>query len=217
MTLLMDLLYALAVCLGWPYLLYRRLTRGPSGVPLREYFGRVPSRPVSAHCVWIHAVSLGEINATRTIVAELRRRTPGTIVAISSTTKTGLARARELYPRHVVFRYPLDFSFVIRNLLNRIRPSVIVLLELETWPNLVEVATQQGIPVLIFLQPADALEDARLHGHRHERPGDHRAREPAPAQSPALSLGQPGASQEDSAERRKLTVRCHERFASASL
>lgn len=149
MTFLLDLLYGLLVGLGWPYLLYRRLTRGPSGIPLREYFGRVPSRPVSAHCVWLHAVSLGEINATRTLLAELRRRSPATVVVLSSTTKTGLDRARQLYPGHIVFRFPLDFSFAIRALLARIRPSVIVLLELEVWPNLIEIAAARDISVII--------------------------------------------------------------------
>jgi len=149
MSFLLDLLYGLAVCLGWPYLLYRRWRRGPTGVPLRAYFGYVPSRPVSASGAWIHGVSLGEINATRTIVAELRRRSPETAVVISSTTQTGLARARELYPKQLVFRFPLDFSFALRTLLSRIRPSVIVLMELEVWPNLIEVAAAGDIPVLI--------------------------------------------------------------------
>lgn len=145
----MDLIYAVALGLGWPYLLYRRWTRGPAGVPWREYLGRVPSRPVSAHCVWLHAVSLGEVNATRTIVAELRQRSPDIAVVISSTTTTGLGQARKLYPNLVTFRFPLDFSFAIRNVLERTRPSVIVLMELEVWPNLLEIAAREGIPVII--------------------------------------------------------------------
>jgi len=149
MALLLDLLYGLLLCLGWPVLLHRRLKRGPGSLALRERLGRVPSRPVAAHCVWLHGVSLGEINATRTLVAELRRRSPETVVVLSSTTATGLARARALYPRHVVFRFPLDFSFVLRRVLRRVRPSVIVLMELEVWPNLIEVASAYGIPVLI--------------------------------------------------------------------
>ena len=149
MTVLLDLLYGLAVCLGWPYLLYRRWKRGPSGTTIAEYLGRVKSRPVSADCVWIHGVSLGEINATRTIVEELHRRSPSTVVVISSTTQTGLAQARKLYPNRVVFRFPLDFSFALRALLSRIRPSVVVLMELEVWPNLMEVTTARDIPVII--------------------------------------------------------------------
>ncbi len=145
----MDILYGLALLIGWPYLLYRRFSRGPSGTPLREYLGHVPTRPVSARCVWLHGVSLGEINATRTIVAELHRRAPDTVVVVSSTTRTGRDQARKLYPRLVTFRFPLDFSFAIRRALERVRPSLIVLLELEVWPNLIEIAAASDVPVII--------------------------------------------------------------------
>lgn len=150
MTIIFDAIYLLLILtVGWPYLLYRRLTRGPSGASLREWFGLVPLRPVAGKCVWIHGVSLGEINATRSIVAELKRRSPETVVVISSTTRTGLDAARRLYPARVVFRFPLDLSFVLRSALSRIRPTLLLLMELEIWPNLVEVCAKAGIPVLI--------------------------------------------------------------------
>ncbi|MCG3126785.1 MAG: 3-deoxy-D-manno-octulosonic acid transferase [Phycisphaerae bacterium] len=149
MSLVYDLVYALALLVGWPYLLYRRIMRGPSTSTLNELLGGVPSRPVASRCVWIHGVSLGEINATQTLVADIRRRSPDTVVAISSTTRTGLERARGLYPNHTVFRFPLDLSFALRRAFGRIRPHVIVLMELEAWPNLLLIAEQRGIPVVI--------------------------------------------------------------------
>ncbi len=149
MTLLYDLFYVFALALGWPWLLWRRLRRGPGSLSFRERLGNVPSRPVAAQCVWLHGVSLGEINATRTLVAELRRRAPETVVVVSSTTATGLTRARELYPNLAVFRFPLDLSPVLTRVFDRVRPSTIVLLELEVWPNLIEVARRRGVPVVI--------------------------------------------------------------------
>ena len=149
LSVLLDILYLLAVGLATPLLLYRRIRRGPGSLALAERLGRTPVRPVSAHCVWIHAVSLGEINAARTLIHELRTRSPDTIIAISATTATGLARARELYADHIVFRFPLDFSWVIRRVLDRLRPSAIVLMELEVWPNHIHLATRRGIPILI--------------------------------------------------------------------
>ncbi len=149
MSVLFDLIYAVALLVGWPLLLWRRVRRGPGSISLRERLGDVPSRPVAGACVWIHGVSLGEINATRTIVEQLRQRSPETAIAVSSTTETGLTRARQLYQRLTVFRFPLDFSFVLRRVIDRIRPSVIVLMELELWPNLLEVARREGIPVII--------------------------------------------------------------------
>ncbi len=149
MPILLDIIYAIAVCLAAPILLYRRLRRGPGSLSISERLGGVPVRPVSARCIWIHAVSLGEVNATRTLVRELRKRSPDTVIAISATTATGLTQARKLYPNEIVFRFPLDFSWVIRRVLNRLRPTVIVLMELEVWPNCLEIARRAGVPVMI--------------------------------------------------------------------
>lgn len=149
MTVLLDVLYGLALLIGWPLLLYRRWMRGPGSLALGERLGRVPARAVSSRCVWVHGVSLGEINAARTIVEELRRRSPETTVVVSATTQAGLQRARALYPKLLVFRFPVDFSFIIRRVLRRVRPSVIVLLELEVWPNLLNVAGARRIPVMV--------------------------------------------------------------------
>ncbi|MFN0137119.1 MAG: 3-deoxy-D-manno-octulosonic acid transferase [Phycisphaerae bacterium] len=149
MWLIFDALYLLGLLLLWPLLVIRRIRRGPGSVALRERLGGVPLRPVASRCVWIHAVSLGEMNATRTLVRDLHKLSPNTVIVISSTTQTGLAQARQLYPKLVVFRYPLDFSLVVRRVLDRIRPSAIVLMELEVWPNLLDLASARGIPVMI--------------------------------------------------------------------
>ena len=149
MSVLLDMVYLALLAVAWPLLLYRRWRRGPGSLSLRERLGNVPVRPVSAKCVWLHAVSLGEVNATRTLVEELRRRSPETAIAVSATTQTGLDRARTLYPRLTVFRFPLDLSFIVGRVMRRIRPSVIVMMELEVWPNVVELASRYGVPVII--------------------------------------------------------------------
>jgi len=165
MAILFDLLYALVVCLGWPYLIYRRVTRGPGSIALGDRLGGVPSRPVSGRCIWLHAVSLGEVNAARTLVEELRQRCPEAAIVVSSTTAPGLARARQLFPKRVVVRFPLDFSFIIRRVLRRIRPTAIVLLELEVWPNLMEVAHARGVP--IFVANGRVTEERSMRRFRH--------------------------------------------------
>ena len=149
MWFLLDVVYCVAAVLYAPVLVYQRFAGGKRRTGWRERFGCLPPRPDPAPCVWIHAVSLGETNATRSIVDALRRERPDLPIAISTTTDTGYARAREIYPDLYVFRYPLDFSWVVRRSLRTVRPAVIVLMELEVWPNLVRLAARHGIPVAV--------------------------------------------------------------------
>ena len=145
--LLMDVLYVPLALAYLPVLLYQMLVLKKNRRGWGERLGFVPRRQDRRPCIWIHAVSLGEINATPSLVSEIEKRLPGHDIVISTTTDTGHAAARKRYARRLVFRYPLDFSFIVRRVMNRIRPSAIVLLELETWPNLLALARRRGIPV----------------------------------------------------------------------
>jgi 3-deoxy-D-manno-octulosonic-acid transferase len=147
--ILIDLLYLPLAILYLPFLLYQMIRLGKNRRGWAERFGAVPTRRSAHRCVWIHGVSLGEINATHTIVEELSRSDPPIDVVISSTTDTGFAAAKRLYPDRLVFRYPLDFSAVVSRTLRRINPSLILLMELEVWPNLVGMASRRGIAVAV--------------------------------------------------------------------
>src|SRR3990167_1882104 len=81
--------------------------------------------------------------------APVRERLPGTDIVFSTTTDTGYARGVELYGADRVFRFPLDFSMVVARVLRRVRPTMIVLVELEVWYNLVQIATRRSIPVAV--------------------------------------------------------------------
>lgn len=149
MWLLLDCVYIAAAMACLPLLAYQRFVLGKRRGGWKQRLGHLPLRPGTKPSVWIHAVSLGETNATRGIVEALRRDLPDHDVVISTTTDTGYARAVELYPDLYVFRYPLDFSWAVRRAIRTVRPSVIVLMELEVWPNLVLLAERRGIPVVV--------------------------------------------------------------------
>src|ERR1041384_6681185 len=102
--------------------------------------GDVPVREGTTPAVLIHAVSLGEVNATRLLVHRLQELRPDLHIIISTTTETAHARAQELYTspsafpdmpksRITVIRYPLDFTSAITRLLDRLRPTVVALIE----------------------------------------------------------------------------------------
>lgn len=147
--LLMDLLYLPVAALYLPFLLYQMIALGKNRRGWGQRLGSIPLRSGKNPCVWIHAVSLGEVNATRTLVEEIGRRLPEHDVVISATTDTGHAAALKLYPNRIVFRYPLDFSPVVRRVFRRIRPSAIILMELEVWPNFISLAHRNRIPICI--------------------------------------------------------------------
>lgn len=149
MTWVANVIYLFAGALYLPVLLYQMIVQRKNRRGWAERFGRISLAPSAAPRIWVHAVSLGEINATPLLVAKLRERLPEHEVVISTTTDTGFARARQLYDPACVFRYPLDFSWVVSRVLARVRPSLIVLVELEVWPNLVTRAGRRGIPVTV--------------------------------------------------------------------
>ena len=99
--------------------------------------------------VLLHAVSVGEVNALRTVVPELLGQ--GHRVTIASTTDTGVQRASDLFGADAsVVRYPLDLSCWVARFLDRLRPDVVGLMELEVWPNFTAACARRSIPVQVI-------------------------------------------------------------------
>ena len=147
-----DIAWGLGLTVAAPYWLLRPSTRAKVLKALRERMGCDNGRADPAPAIMIHAVSLGEINATRAMVTLIREACPSHRIAITCTTQTGWARAVELYgndPGIDLVRYPLDFSSAINRVLDRLHPSIVVLMELEVWPNFVLQCQRRNIPVLL--------------------------------------------------------------------
>ena len=150
MPCLLNLIYAMLLAACSPLLLYRSIRTGRYREGWGEKFlGRAPHRIGDRPCVWFHAVSVGEVLLLKPILQELARRRPGWEAVISTTTRTGLAMARRNYPDLVTFYAPLDFSWSARRAVSRIRPTVLALVELELWPNLVQAAKESAARVVI--------------------------------------------------------------------
>ncbi len=144
-----DFLYLIVGLLYLPVAMYNALLLGKNRYGWRERFGGLRRFDPAQRRVWIHAVSLGEINCTPLLVKKLRIKMPDVDIVISTTTDTGFARAVQLFGRDAVFRFPLDFSMIISRALNRIKPSLIVLVELEVWYNLIHQANRRSIPIAV--------------------------------------------------------------------
>jgi 3-deoxy-D-manno-octulosonic-acid transferase len=150
MNILIDLAYILALIAISPVAIYRMLRHNRYRAGWRNRFGRISRKQPDKKCIWIHAVSVGEVNATTTLIKELENKLPDYEIVVSTTTDTGFARANALFASKLsVFYFPMDFSRTMGRAFTNIRPSLILLVELEVWPNLVQIAEQSGIPVVV--------------------------------------------------------------------
>lgn len=150
MHFLYSALLALALVVTLPWWVVQALRHGKYRVGLRERLGRVPARlRRQPGCLWVHAVSVGEVLAISRLVEELQRRFPGRAVVVSTTTATGQKLARQRFGEENVFYFPLDFAFAVRPYLRALRPDLIILAETEFWPNLLRLARVSGARIAV--------------------------------------------------------------------
>jgi len=150
MTFVVNLLYLLAGAAVSPMVLYRvvRYKRYRTGWAQR--LGKIARRNPDKKCIWLHAVSVGELNAAKTIIESLQNKFADFEIVVSTTTDTGFARASALFGKDLqVFYFPLDFSWIMRRAFRRIAPAMCLLMELEVWPNFVEIAHRLNVPVIV--------------------------------------------------------------------
>jgi 3-deoxy-D-manno-octulosonic-acid transferase len=155
MANLYDILYGLGVGIGAPYWLLKPAARRKVAEAFSQRMGRVGRRESGGAAIMIHAVSLGEVNAARELIGQLRERRPDLHCIISTTTHAGWDRAVQLFEKQrgqgkiTLIRYPLDFSRAVNRILDGLSPSLVVLMELELWPNFMRQCEARGIPVVL--------------------------------------------------------------------
>jgi 3-deoxy-D-manno-octulosonic-acid transferase len=152
MFVLYSFALLLVLVLGSPYWLFRMATSGKYREGLGERLGFIPARlrrTESAPVIWLHAVSVGEVLAASSLIAQLSARADGYRVVVSTTTRTGQKIARDRFGAENVFYFPLDFAFAVRSWLRALRPSLVVLLETEFWPRMLSECHRAKIPVAV--------------------------------------------------------------------
>lgn len=167
----MRLLYTLAMYLLTPLIFYRLLARG---LRMPGYYARWRERfghfrqPGFKDSIWIHAVSVGEVNAAAPLIEALRKRYADIAFVVTTVTPTGSDRVRQLWDDKVFHVYlPYDLPAAVKRFLQRTRPRLAVVMETEIWPNLFLSCEAAGIPVVV----ANArLSDKSLRGYGPVRP-----------------------------------------------
>jgi 3-deoxy-D-manno-octulosonic-acid transferase len=104
----------------------------------------------SARPAWIHAASVGEVRSAEPLVRELKARAPERKILISTFTATGHRIAQRIGGVDGVIFLPLDLLWIVRRALIRFRPSALLIIETEIWPNLLREAFRQGVPTLLL-------------------------------------------------------------------
>lgn len=148
MFLLYDAALGVLLLLAAPYFLFLGLLRGKYLSNFRERMGFFRTRR-REHDLWIHAVSVGEAIAARPVVAAIRKLRPETSIVMTTTTITGQAQARRLFPDATTTYLPFDFSFAVRRFLAHHKPRAFATMETEIWPNLTRLARARGMRLIL--------------------------------------------------------------------
>lgn len=148
MFVLYEVFLYLVLIVFAPWFLIIGFLRGKYLSNLPERLGRYRTKPES-HDIWIHAVSVGEVMAARAVMVQLLKMRPDTSVVVTTTTITGQAMARRLFPGSTVTYFPFDFTFAVNRFLEHHRPRVCTTLETEIWPNVTRLADRRGIRLLL--------------------------------------------------------------------
>ncbi len=166
--LLYNALFAVAYAAMVPSFLLRMKRRGGYRARFSDRFGRYPPEILAsldtatrnpepetrnqqpATRIWIHAVSVGEVQVAGQLMRALRERAPGIRFVFSTTSSTGWKTAeREVTKEDVLIYNPLDFGGCVKRALDAINPRAVILTETEIWPNFIRALKKRGVPVYL--------------------------------------------------------------------
>ena len=155
--MLLDVVYLAAAALLLPWVAWRKLSGGrPVAAPWARFTGGIPPLPrrdAATARIWLHGVSMGEVQLLAVLAAEIRRQAEAAGRSVdcvcSSSTTTGLDVATKRFGADRAFPCPLDFTWAVDRVLDAVRPDLLVLGELELWPNLLARTHARGIPIVV--------------------------------------------------------------------
>jgi 3-deoxy-D-manno-octulosonic-acid transferase len=149
MYLIYSMLFSVGLVLMAPFYWWRKGRAHGRGHWV-ERFGSIPFHEASPGAIWIHAVSLGETLAVAGLVKEIQTEFPQRKIYLSHVTITGREGGEKRMPSIAGrFYVPLDWRWAVRRALARIKPSLLVIVETEVWPNLLRAAKEAGAHVVI--------------------------------------------------------------------
>jgi 3-deoxy-D-manno-octulosonic-acid transferase len=150
-----NLVFTVGFWLSAPYYFFRLWRRGNWQEGFRQRFGRYGSKVkqsiTNRHVLWMHAVSVGEVNICTQLIRSLEPRLPNLKIVVSTTTTTGMGELKRLLPSHIQkIYYPIDRRLYVERAIRTIHPEAVVLVEAEIWPNFLWLVHDLRIPVFLI-------------------------------------------------------------------
>jgi 3-deoxy-D-manno-octulosonic-acid transferase len=167
--ILYQFLFGVGFLIALPSYVIKMVRRGKSGRGFGQRFGIYgpKTRQRIQNCkagLWIHAVSVGEVNLAILLIKEIQQRWPKLPIVLSVTTPTGQAVALKQIPREVVVIYnPLDFFWSVKTFFRLLQPRLLILVESEIWPNYFWEARKRKIPIVMVNARLSKKTEARYH------------------------------------------------------
>jgi 3-deoxy-D-manno-octulosonic-acid transferase len=168
MRSLYNILFSIFFALSAPYYFLKMWRRGNWQRGFRQRFGRYDASFKQAltnrHVLWMHAVSVGEVNVCTQLIRALEPRVPNLKIVVSTTTSTGMSELQRKLPSHIgKIYYPIDRKKCVYRALSMIHPEAVVLVEAEIWPNFIWRVRDKKVP--LFLANA-RLSDRSYRGYK---------------------------------------------------
>ncbi len=167
MYLIYSMLFSVGAILTAPFYWWRKGRSQKRGY-WAERFGSLPFQETGPGAIWVHAVSLGETLAVAGLVNKIHRAFPERKIYLSHVTPAGREAGEKRLPAVAGrFYVPLDWRWAARRALARIRPSLLVIVETELWPNLLRAAREAGVNVVMVNA---RMSKRSLRGYQWARP-----------------------------------------------
>ena len=120
---------------------------------IKERFGIFSAfgRDTNKKLLWVHAVSVGEVNTSINFIKKLQEAFPSADILVTTTTHTGSNRLKKIFQDEIFHQYlPFDVIYFVKKFLRLWRPNCLILIETEIWPNLIFQSSKNRIPVILI-------------------------------------------------------------------
>ena len=168
MRWLYNFFFPICFALSAPFYFLKMWRRGQWQTGFSQRFGyhsgRFKQGLTNRSVLWLHAVSVGEVNICTQLIQALESRAPNLKIVVSTTTSTGMGELQKKLPQHIEkIYYPIDGRKIVRRAISSIHPNVIVLIEAEIWPNFLWNAADRGIPLFLV---NERLSEKSFRGYK---------------------------------------------------